>query len=85
MKLHQFKAIYITQLTLYNPESNREKELKDLLISKIYNLRTMTLPDLAHTLYRIIEHENVSESFKDLCKFMLEDIKKIDELYSQLN
>ena len=81
MKLHQFKAMYITKLSLYTPETDREKELKNILVNKIYNLRTMTLPDLAHTLYQITEHENVSDDFKNICRQMLSDIQKIDELY----
>jgi len=78
MKLYEFKAKYMSRLALLETTSKREKELKDTLMTKLNNLRTMNLPNLVHTLYLIIEHENVSKNFKDLCRFMLEDIEKLD-------
>ena len=78
MKLHEFKTKYMSKLALYQPKSERERELKDTLINKLYPIRTMTLPYLIHTLYEIIEHEDVSTEFKDLCKSMIEDVQKLE-------
>jgi len=79
MKLHEFKAKWISKLALYEPKSERERELKDLLInSKLNPLRSMTLPNLAHTLYLIVTKEDVSQEFKELCLAMLRDIDKIE-------
>ena len=78
MKLYEYKAKYMSRLALLETTSKREKELKDMLISKLNNLRSMNLPNLVHTLYRILEYENVSKDFKELCKSMVEDISKLD-------
>jgi len=78
MKLYEYKAKYMSRLALLETTSKREKELKDKLITKLNNLRAMNLPNLVHTLYMIIEHENVSNEFKKLCKEMLGDIQKLE-------
>jgi len=78
MKLYELKAKYMSKIALLRPSSDREKELRDMLMTKLNNLRTMNLPNLIHTLYLIIEHENVSNEFKKLCRDMLEDIEKLD-------
>jgi len=78
MKLYELKAKYMSKITLLRPSSDREKELRDMLMTKLNNLRTMNLPNLVHTLYLIIEYENVSNEFKKLCRDMLEDIEKLD-------
>jgi len=78
MRLHDFKAKWIAELTLYTPRSERERELRDRLVTKIYNLRAMTLPDLLHTLYLIIEHEkNVSTEFRNLCRSIVESLSEL--------
>ena len=79
MKLHEFKTKYLSKLALYQPKSERERQLKDTLINKLYPLRSMTLPYLIHTLYEIIEHEkDVSDKFKQLCRDMIEDVQKLE-------
>jgi len=78
MKLHEYKAKYMSRLALLETTSKREKELKDMLITKLNNLRSMNLPNLIHTLYQILEYEDVSKDFKELCKSMVEDISKLD-------
>lgn len=77
MKLHEFKTKFMSLLTIYQPKSGRERELRDLLISKLNYLRMMVLPNFLLILYEIIEHENVSEDFKRLCKEMVADIQKL--------
>ena len=78
MKLHEYKTKYLSKLALYQPKSDREKQLKDTLINKLYPVRTMTLPYLVHTLYEIIEHEDVSAEFKNICRDMIEDVQKLE-------
>jgi len=79
MKLHEFKAKWISKLALYEPKSERERELRNLLInSKLNPLRLMTLPNLAHTLHLIVTREGVSQEFKELCLGMLRDIQEIE-------
>jgi len=78
MKLYEFKTKFMTKIALLKTTNKREKELKDVLMTKLNNLRAMNLPNLVHTLYLIIEHENVSNEFKKLCREMIEDIDKMD-------
>ncbi|RLE65008.1 MAG: hypothetical protein DRJ38_04520 [Thermoprotei archaeon] len=79
MKLHEFKAKWMSRLALYEPRNERERELRDLLInSKLNPLRLMTLPNLAHTLYLIVTREDVSDDLKELCLAMLRDIQEIE-------
>ena len=78
MKLHEYKTKYLSKLALYEPKNDREKQLKDTLINKLYPVRTMTLPYLIHILYEIIEHEDVSDEFKQLCRDMIEDVQKLE-------
>jgi len=78
MKLYEFKSKAMLLLLNYQPRSNREKELRDLLIARIDNLRLMTLPWLLRTLYEIVEHENVSKEFKDVCRKIIEIASKLE-------
>ena len=79
MRLYELKSKYISKLALYESKNDREKQLKDLVINKLYNIRSMTLPYLVHTLYEIIEHErDVSSEFKEICKQMLQDVQKLE-------
>ena len=78
MRLHEFKAKHMRKLALYNPATDREKELKDLLMNKLSYLRKMTLPNLIHTLYLIIEKEDVTQEFKNLCREILDETGNID-------
>ena len=78
MKLYEFKTKYIQRLALYEPKSEREQQLREQLIVKLSQLRSVTLANLAFTLYEIVEYEKVSNDFKDLCKRMLVDIGKIE-------
>lgn len=78
MRLYEFKTKYMTKLALLEPSNEREKQLRDILITKLSYLRSVNLPSLVHTLYEIIEHESVSKNFKDLCRLMLEDIDKLE-------
>jgi len=77
MKLYEYKSKYLSKLALYEPKNEREKQLKDLIINKLYSIRTMTLPYLIHTLY-LIEREDVSEGFKNICKEMIRDVQKLE-------
>lgn len=79
MELYKFKTKYMTKLALLEPINKRERELKDTLMTKLNYLRSMNLPNLVHVLYEIIEHENVSNEFKKLCKEMIEDISELIE------
>lgn len=78
MKLYEFKTKYMTQLALLKTTNEREKQLRQMLIVKLENLRTMNMPNLVFTLYQIMEYENVSDDFKNICRSMLEDIEKIE-------
>ena len=79
MKLHEYKTKYLSKLALYEPKNDRERQLKDTLINKLYPVRTMTLPYLIHTLYEIIEHEkDVTAEFKEICKSMIEDVQELE-------
>jgi len=79
MKLYEFKTRYLAKLALYVPKSDRERELRDLLINRLHSLRSMVMPYFIHTLFLIIERENVSEDFKEICKNMVKDSQKIVE------
>ena len=79
MKLHEYKAKWIRELALYEPKSDREKELVDILVNKLNTLRMMTMSNFAFILYQIIWNENVSEEFKELCRNMLRDTGDIKE------
>ena len=79
MKLYEYKTKYLSKLALHKPKNDREKQLKDHIINKLYPLRSMTLPYLLRTLYEIIEHEkDVSTEFKDICRDMLRDVQKLE-------
>jgi len=78
MKLYEFKAKYMSRIALLRPTNNREKQLKDTLMNKLNNLRAMNLPNLVHSLYMIIEYENVSSNFKKICREMIEDVQKLE-------
>jgi len=78
MKLYELKAKYMSKIALLIPSSDREKELRDMLMTKLNNLRAMNLPNLVHTLYLIIEYENVSSNFKKICREMIEDVQKLE-------
>lgn len=78
MKLYEFKAKFMSRLTVYDPRTEKERELRDMLIVKLNNLRTMTLPSFVLTLYEIIEHENVSDEFKKLCREMIEYVDRLE-------
>ena len=78
MKLYEFKSKAMLLLINYQPRSDREKELRDLLIARIDNLRMMTLPWLLRALYEVVEHENVSKEFKDVCKRIIEVASRLE-------
>lgn len=78
MKLYEFKAKYISRLGSYTPKNKREKEIIEIIINKVYNLRVMTLPNLAHTLYLAIYKEPISEELKKIFMEMLSDIQNIE-------
>ena len=78
MKLYEYKTKYIAELMPFVESDNqRERELTQTLIIKLHALRMMTLPDYLFTLSRIITGENVSNSFKELCKNMINDSKQL--------
>ncbi len=78
MKLYEYKTKYIAELMPFAESDNqRERELTQTLIIKLHALRMMTLPDYLFTLSRIITGENVSNSFKELCKNMINDSKQL--------
>ena len=52
--------------------------MRDLLIARIDNLRSMTLPWLLRLLYEVVEHENVSSEFKSLCRKIIELAGKLE-------
>jgi len=78
MKLYEFKSKAMLLLIRYKPKTRREQELRDLLISRIDNLRSMTLPWLLRSLYEIVEHENVSKEFKDVCQKIIEIASRLE-------
>jgi len=78
MKLHQFKTKYLSTLTLYQPVNAREQYFVNILVRKIYMLRTKTLPDMLMLLNDIYEDTFVSLAFRNIVKGMIEDIKNID-------
>ena len=78
MKLYEFKSRSMLLLIKYQPKTRREQELRDLLIARIDNLRSMTLPWLLRLLYEVVEHENVSSEFKSLCRKIIELAGKLE-------
>ena len=78
MKLYEFKSKAMLLLINYKPKLKREQELRDLLITRIDNLRSMTLPWLLRLLYEVVEHENVSSEFKSLCRKIIELAGKLE-------
>ncbi len=78
MKLYEYKTKYIAELMPFVESDNqRERELTQLLIVKLHALRMMTMPDFLFAITKIISGENVSDSFKALCKAMINDSKQL--------
>ena len=77
MKLYEFKAKYISKLSLYAPQNDREEFLRDLLINKLGTLRTMTLPYFVQTLHLVTKEEEVTDGLKQLCRDMLSDVSLV--------
>lgn len=77
MKLYEYKTKYLSILALYKPGSEEEAKLKDVVIRRLYDLRTMTMPYLLTFLYEVINREDVSEEFKKICINMIEDAKLV--------
>ena len=79
MKLYEYKTKYLSKLALYEPRNEREKEIKDLIMNKLYSIRTMTLPYLVHTLYLAIEREkDISDELKGIFEEMIADAGEIE-------
>jgi len=72
-RLVEFRAKWISKLSLYNAEKEREKEIIQILISKLSVLRSIDISRLARLLYGM-KSENVSDGFKSLLNEMLADI-----------
>ena len=77
MKLYEFKYHYISVLSEYQPRNEEEKELKEMLIDKLYYLRAPNLVSLSRQLHQIIDKYMVSEDFKEICRQMIRDIREI--------
>jgi len=74
VKLYMFKAKYLKQLILYRPKNSREAEIRDILISKLENLRSMTMPYFLRTLHEIVAHEkSVSDELKKIVMDMIRE------------
>jgi len=79
MKLHEFKAKWISKLGTYEAKSDREAQLIDLIVNgKLAYLNSYKVSALAHDLYLITKNENVSLEFIHMCKEMLRDIREIE-------
>jgi hypothetical protein len=76
MKLSEFKTKYISQL-YFHAESQREKEIVDNLVTKIYNLNESNTYDLAFTLYLALK-EDINDQLRDVLERMLEDLQDIE-------
>ena len=76
MRLEEFKTRYITKI--YNSaKTEREKEIADMLITKIYNLSKHNAYDLAFTLY-LATKEATSEEMKRVIENALRDLQSIE-------
>jgi len=61
-------------LLKYSPKNDRERELRDMLIVSINNLRKATMPRLLMDIHLILNYEdNVSDEFKELVKSLIPD------------
>ena len=81
MKLYEYKAKAMTLLLNYQPKSQRERELVDLLMRKLSELRGMTLPRLLFDVHLIINHEpQVSDEFKALLRQLVPKEQDIEEM-----
>jgi len=76
MRLSEFKTKYISQL-YFLAESQREKEIVDNLVTKIYNLNEHNLHELAFTTYLALK-EDINNQLKDILERMLEDLQDIE-------
>ncbi|NPA96614.1 MAG: hypothetical protein GXO32_03315 [Crenarchaeota archaeon] len=80
MKLYEYKTRAMIALMNYEPKNPRERQLIDMLMIKINNLRAVTLPRLLMDIYEIIHHENVSEEFKQVLKKLIPSEEEAREL-----
>jgi len=82
MKLYQYKTKVITKLLNYKPQSEREEQLIDLLLTKVRNLRTMTLPNFLLTIHLALSEET-SDKFKNLLKSLIPNEEEVNELLEE--
>lgn len=78
MKLYEYKAKATALLLNYEPTSDRERYLRDHLLTKVSNLRTMTLSTFLRDLALIIDYEDVSDGFKEVLRKMIPSPEEID-------
>jgi hypothetical protein len=76
VRLEEFKTKYIAEI-YNNAKTEREKEIADILITKIYNLGKHNAYDLAFTLY-LATKEAISEEMKKTVENALKDLQSIE-------
>jgi hypothetical protein len=75
--VYEVKNTAMSLLTAYKPTSPRERELLDLLEAKTMNLTPANLYEFLSTLYRIRDHEPVSEDFKNLVDEVIQKTSRL--------
>jgi hypothetical protein len=76
VRLEEFKTKYIAKIYA-SARTEREKEIADILITKIYNLGRYNVYDLAFTLYTATKEE-INEEMRKTIENALKDLMDIE-------
>ena len=79
MKLYQFKAKFLKRLILYRPKNAKEQQVRELLIARLENLRSMTMPYFLSTCHAILRDSEISNELKKIVEEMVENIPEGEE------
>lgn len=77
LELYDFKAKYLSKLALLKATTPRENELRNHLVRTLTKLRLTTFPNFLMLLNDIINKEEVSQEFKEICMEIVRDIEKM--------
>ncbi len=75
--VYEVKNTAMSLLVAYKPTSPRERELLDLLEAKVESLNPANLYEFLSTLYRVRDHEPVSEGFKNLVDEVIQKTSRL--------
>ena len=83
MKLYEYKAKVVATLLNYRPKDGRERELRERLLVKASTLRGMWLASFLLDIHLIINHEPVSEEFKEVLGKLIPKPEEVEEMVGE--